>query len=84
MVIFGFLFVLNNLRMKLSFHIRNILLDQEHHLLSFRILVLIVGMVYLLFLDDISLTDFKKLYKGKVECAQNAKELKQLLAKQGG
>ena len=38
----------------------------------------------LLFLDDISLADFKKLYKGKVECAQNAKELKQLLAKQGG
>lgn len=38
----------------------------------------------LLFLDDMSLADFKKLYKGKVECAKNAKELKQLLAKQGG
>ena len=38
----------------------------------------------LLFLDDISLADVKKLYKGKVECAQIAKELKQLLAKQGG
>ncbi|MPM72288.1 hypothetical protein SDC9_119261 [bioreactor metagenome] len=38
----------------------------------------------LLFLDDMSLADFKELYKGKVECAKNAKELKQLLAKQGG
>lgn len=38
----------------------------------------------LLFLDDLSLADFKNLYKGKVECAKNAKELKQLLAKQGG
>ena len=38
----------------------------------------------LLFLDDMSLADFKKLYKGKVECAKNAEELKQLLAKQGG
>ena len=38
----------------------------------------------LLFLDDMSLADFKRLYKGKVECAKNAKELKQLLAKQGG
>ena len=38
----------------------------------------------LLFLDDLSLADFKELYKGKVECAKNANELKQLLAKQGG
>ncbi|NLH46654.1 MAG: DUF512 domain-containing protein [Acholeplasmataceae bacterium] len=38
----------------------------------------------LLFLDDLSLADFKKMYKGKVECAKNANELKQLLAKQGG
>lgn len=36
-----------------------------------------------MFLDDMSLADFKNICKGKVECAKNAKELKQLLAKQG-
>ncbi len=35
----------------------------------------------LLFLDDKSLADFKNLYKGDVECAANARQLKQLLAK---
>ena len=35
----------------------------------------------LLFLDDMSLADFKNLYSGEVQCAANASQLKQLLLK---